>query len=198
VAAARCQAVPGGRVALVHAELDATPIADASVDLVVLRFVLQHLPDPRTALDEVRRILRPGGRVMAIDVDGSLWGIADPPDPVLAELQGRRWSGRSPEGGHRADRLIGRRLGRLLRTAGFEATETRLYSYDSDEVGIDALRPLLDPVQLMPLVEDGIVSPAELAAAVHRFRGWCARPDAYALLVGFAATGVAPGAGQAI
>jgi 2-polyprenyl-6-hydroxyphenyl methylase/3-demethylubiquinone-9 3-methyltransferase len=37
------------------------PLADASVDLVVSRSVIEHLADTRTFADECRRVLKPGG-----------------------------------------------------------------------------------------------------------------------------------------
>jgi glyoxylase-like metal-dependent hydrolase (beta-lactamase superfamily II)/rhodanese-related sulfurtransferase/ubiquinone/menaquinone biosynthesis C-methylase UbiE len=39
------------------------PVKDASADVVVLAYVLFHLADPATALEEAARVLRPGGRV---------------------------------------------------------------------------------------------------------------------------------------
>lgn len=39
------------------------PVDDASVDLVVTEWVVEHLPDPLQSFSEIRRILKPGGYV---------------------------------------------------------------------------------------------------------------------------------------
>jgi SAM-dependent methyltransferase len=39
------------------------PFADASVDGVVTEYVLEHVPDAARAVEEIRRVLRPGGLV---------------------------------------------------------------------------------------------------------------------------------------
>src|SRR5581483_3565004 len=46
-----------------EAEAESLPYADASFDAVVCNFGAHHFPYPERALAEVRRVLRPGGRV---------------------------------------------------------------------------------------------------------------------------------------
>jgi SAM-dependent methyltransferase len=47
----------------VCADLAALPFPDGSIDGVLCEMVLEHVPDAHRALAEVRRVLRPGGRV---------------------------------------------------------------------------------------------------------------------------------------
>lgn len=48
---------------------DATvlPFADGGFDVVLTRYSFHHLPDPIAALREMKRVCRPGGRVVVID-----------------------------------------------------------------------------------------------------------------------------------
>lgn len=52
------------------ADLAALPVRGGVVDLVTAGFVLNHLLDPGPALAEVRRVLRPGGRLVATTFAG--------------------------------------------------------------------------------------------------------------------------------
>jgi ubiquinone/menaquinone biosynthesis C-methylase UbiE len=58
------QARAAGAWPLLHADAQRLPLANASVDLIVTRGVLHHLPDVQAALTEWRRVLRPGGAVV--------------------------------------------------------------------------------------------------------------------------------------
>ncbi len=76
-------AAPGAL--LVKAALPSLPLPAATTDIVVANFVLNHVPDPMAAASELRRVLRPGGRLGA-----SVWPAVATPlralwDDVLAD-----------------------------------------------------------------------------------------------------------------
>lgn len=54
---------------LVQARAEALPLADGSVDLVSMGYALRHVPDLVLAFTEFRRVLRPGGRVLLLEID---------------------------------------------------------------------------------------------------------------------------------
>jgi ArsR family transcriptional regulator len=49
-------------------ELESVPLDDASVDVAVLSQALHHAGDPRAALAEAWRVLKPGGRLLVLDL----------------------------------------------------------------------------------------------------------------------------------
>lgn len=53
--------------------LDALPFADAAFDIVVMKHVLEHTPQPQVALGEVHRVLRPGGAVVIAVPNVDYW-----------------------------------------------------------------------------------------------------------------------------
>jgi SAM-dependent methyltransferase len=74
-----------GLANLVPTQGDATalPYEDASVDAVILTAVLGEIPDTAGALREIRRVLKPGGRLVV----GELFG--DPHFTTLSSLKGQ-------------------------------------------------------------------------------------------------------------
>jgi SAM-dependent methyltransferase len=52
-------------VAELHGQVEDLPVADGSFDLVLCTQVLEHCDDPAQAVRELRRVVAPGGRVLA-------------------------------------------------------------------------------------------------------------------------------------
>lgn len=68
LAAARSRLQEHENVELRQGELEALPIADGELDAAVLFLVLHYLAEPALALAEARRTLRPGGRLLVVDM----------------------------------------------------------------------------------------------------------------------------------
>jgi SAM-dependent methyltransferase len=49
-------------------ELESLPVADGELDAAILSLVLHHAPEPRQVLVEACRALRPGGRLLVLDL----------------------------------------------------------------------------------------------------------------------------------
>ncbi|GHF31122.1 hypothetical protein GCM10018790_05960 [Kitasatospora xanthocidica] len=179
----------GPGVTLLVADGADLPLPDASVDFVLLRYVLQHVPDPVSVLAEVRRVLKPGGRVACTEVDSALWGAAEPSYPELAGVHAKMAAAQRADGG---DRSIGRRLPRLLRSAGFDQVALRPFATTNDDHPTDAFAPQLGPQRLEPLVARGVLSLAELALAADRWNRFRSDPDAWVMLLGLTAAATAP------
>lgn len=56
------------RIALVHGEALALPFADESFDFVVSSYLLRNVGDPGRAFAEMKRVVKPGGRIVAMDI----------------------------------------------------------------------------------------------------------------------------------
>ena len=89
---------------------EAVPLEDRSVDTVVTTWTLCSIPDPRRALDEMRRVLRHGGRLLFVE-----HGLA--PDPKVRWWQDRLTPTWKHVGGgcH-----LNRAIADLIEAAGFE------------------------------------------------------------------------------
>jgi ArsR family transcriptional regulator len=49
-------------------ELEALPMDDGQLDVAIVALVLHHAPDPARTLAEAHRVLKPGGRILVVDM----------------------------------------------------------------------------------------------------------------------------------
>jgi ArsR family transcriptional regulator len=66
--AARKRLQPFDNVELRRGDLEALPIEDSRLDAATLMLVLHHVSDPEKAIGEVARVLKPGGRLIIVDM----------------------------------------------------------------------------------------------------------------------------------
>jgi len=136
--ARRKAAEQGAAISFEEADAEQLSFAPGSFDLVVSRHVLWTLPHPQAAIDEWKRVLRPGGRLAVID------GQFDPNFSVH-QNENARTSNEYAAIGDRLPFLGGRPR---------EEIETLLRAHRLVDVGSD---PVLDLVeaQAQRMVEEG-------------------------------------------
>jgi SAM-dependent methyltransferase len=124
-ASALAQARRSG-IPLIRAGLDppGLPVADGSADVVIMSELIEHLVDTDAALDEARRVLRPGGSLLLSTPNLAAWYnrglLALGVQPVFSEVSLRGVYGRpgSQVAGH-LHMFTRRALVQLLEARGF-------------------------------------------------------------------------------
>ena len=134
---ARAVSVDGGVDALCsfHHMLDEVlPLDDETVERALAKNVLEYVPDLAATLAELHRVLRPGGRLLAIDSD---WGfmVAEPlsADELREVLTAASPAFREPH--------IGRKLRGAFIAAGYTDVQVNVMAF-ADVNGL--LRGVLD------------------------------------------------------
>jgi SAM-dependent methyltransferase len=81
------EAVAAGRLKVIEANADSLPFDDESFTCAAMTGVLGFLPDPVAALNEIRRVLAKGGRVVVLGSDVIWKGTPAAPEPMASRLK---------------------------------------------------------------------------------------------------------------
>ncbi|MDP9245539.1 MAG: ubiquinone/menaquinone biosynthesis methyltransferase [Chloroflexota bacterium] len=123
----RATAVQRSRIQPLVGSAESLPVPDRGVDRVITGFTVRNVGDLARALGELRRVLRPGGRAVILE-------LSHPPSPAFARLYSFYFDRIAPAvasslgGDHEAYRYLPRslrpfpdadRLAAMLRDAGF-------------------------------------------------------------------------------
>jgi len=186
----------GVKIEALTGEATALPVADASQDTIVARFVFQHLPDPLAALREMRRVARPGGRIAIFDVDDEVT-LCEPPEPqCVVDLHKAIRTLQSQRGGNR---LMGRHLYRLMHEAGL--TNIQVIVIPRVQLGVQNGRSAeAEAYQIErllrereALIDSGLMTASDFDLAVAETQRGFAE-DRFDMAAEFIATGYAPAA----
>jgi ubiquinone/menaquinone biosynthesis C-methylase UbiE len=90
LAAARRRVASMQNVEVKNGRLESLPIEDGSLDAALLFLVLHYVPEPEAAIAEARRALKPGGRLLIVDM------MPHDREDLLHEM-GHVWRGFSEE-----------------------------------------------------------------------------------------------------
>ncbi len=141
----------GERVDFVETTAEALPFEDETFDLVTCQTVLIHVADAASVLREARRVLAPGGLLLAAEPDNlagnmahfTTSGLDDADIRALVELQQLKQRGKIALG--EGDDSIGARLPALFAQAGLSPVRTYTNDrciplvppYESEEMRVD-------------------------------------------------------------
>jgi demethylmenaquinone methyltransferase/2-methoxy-6-polyprenyl-1,4-benzoquinol methylase len=133
-------------IPLVQARAEALPLRDGSLDFVSMSYALRHVADLRLLFEEFRRVLRPGGRVLVLELSR--------PEGRVAHGLAKAW--------------VGGVIPALSRLAGSESRTLMRYYWDTIEACVP---PAEIERQLAAAGLQGVACATDLAV----FRAYTAR-----------------------
>lgn len=140
---------------------------DNSFDFAFVRLLFVQIPDPVAVAKEVKRVLKPGGKVVIAEGDHAFNSISS---PLVAEAEAIREKIGRFKG---ARDTSARRTWYILKSAGFQNIDLEAIVFHSGEKGLDWFYPQFDPGRVKALIKLGIVSEDDYetyCAAVDKFQ----------------------------
>ena len=170
IAGRRCE----GRenVELLEGEATALPVADGGFDAALSVQVLEYVEDIPAALAEIRRALRPGGRVVLWDVDWTTISLRTADEDRMSRMLAA-WDE------HLADPSLPRRLTAELRAAGFEDPGLEAHPFATNDLIDDTYGGFVVPFLERFVIDAGTAPEAEAHAWADEQRELAERGEFY-------------------
>ncbi len=154
-AVARCESLPS--VEIVEGLADALPLEDGEADKAVSVQVLEYLPDIPAAVAEAHRVLRSGGRFVAIDTGfNTLDWFTEDEDRMARVLAA--WDH------HYTEARVAALWPRLTREAGFGAIEVTPFTFCDTTLRPDGIALMGMALMSRYAAQNGFMSEAETQA----------------------------------
>jgi len=158
------------------ADAIALPFDDATYDVAYARLVLRHLSNPLLAINEMRRVVRPGGRVVILDGDDETMVLHPRPVLFYAAVAARH-AGMRARG---ADPLFGRKLVGLLSAAGLTELRIAPIYVHSGQSGPKTFTRILSA--WLDAIDPSFMCLADVAAARNEIEAWARSPGAFGMM----------------
>jgi len=177
------------RVTIVQGDVMNPPLPEGRFDLAFARYLFMHIPDPVGAARQIKRLLKPGGRLVISELDAGFTGLRVPELPEY-DPWAKKWEQALSKRG--SNPHMGRHLPRVLAAAGFTDIKLEPYLVSSDEVGSMApfYKYLFDADVLgAPLVKMGLATAEEIEAFAAAVKGFLASERPLVIILRLVAAG---------
>jgi arsenite methyltransferase len=155
LAARRCEAHKN--VSFHEADLMSLPVEEASFDRALCVQVLEYVENPTSALAEMRRVLRPGGRVVIWDTDWATVSMHSSDTERMHRVM-KAWDR------HLTHTSLPRTLGPRLREAGFDNVEATAHVFATvGELSQDSFASSMVPLISNYVVTNNLIDADEAA-----------------------------------
>lgn len=171
--------IPSSRLTFVHSSVYDTELPDNSYHFAVARLLFLHLHNPVEAAREIYRVLKPGGKLVIIDIDDGIFGAVNPNLNLLPSVLQKLADYQASKGGNR---YIGRSLPRLLVKAGYIDVDMDIVLQHSDLHGIEGFKRQFDINRFIVFYNNGIINKEEFDQLKQASENINNSPDAYAMM----------------
>jgi SAM-dependent methyltransferase len=174
IALARSEAEARGLANLEFQCADVTNvIAPRTFDVIYIRFLLSHLPNPARTLAELHAMLNPGGCIIVEDVDitGHFWDPASRAFDRYIDLYVKAAQLRG------ADATVGTRIPGLLRDVGFDWVEVSVIQPAGFSGDVKMLTPLTLESIAASVLDEGLATEDELGQLITELYAFACDPN---------------------